>query len=183
MASSNVRVTTQIVQFGEGSGADPYADLHLSAEIDDRDDGLNGGDTDFQPGDTAYFLVFKSTSITLSNPVASAGSCAYQGTTSVEKVDFVSFANEDEGSLDVPAASIVSKDWVGQDLGATTLQSDQVTLKLDSPPSGIYAGVLRVTYVATATVGALVSPAALSVGGEEVTDFEIAVVIVGTAGS
>ena len=183
MASSNVRVTTQIVQFGLGSGADPYADLHLSAEIDDREDGLNGGDTDFAPGDTAYFLVYKSSNITLSNPVASAGSCSDQGTTSVNKTEFVSFANEDEGSLDVPAQSIISTNWIGQNLGAVALGADQTSLKLNSKPAGIFAGVLKVTYVASATVGALVSPASLNDGSAEVSDFEIAVVIVGTAGA
>ena len=181
MASSNVRVTTQIVQFGQGAGADPFADLHLSAEIDDRDDGLNGGDTDFAPGDTAYFLIYKSSNITLEAPVSSAGSCAYQGTTNVQKVDFVSFANEDEGSLDVPAASIISKNWIGRSLGDTSLQGDQMTLKLSAKPAGIFAGVLKVTYMGEATIGALVSPASLSDGTTEITDFEIAVVIVGTA--
>lgn len=180
MASSNVRVTTQIIQFGRDI-SDQYADLHLSAEIDDRDDGLNHGDTDFDPGDTAYFLVYKSTEITLEAPVASAGTCSYDGTTNVQQVEYVSFPNEKEGRLNVPAQSITAKEWVGQNLGDTTLGSDQMTLTLVSPPSGIYAGVLRVTYTATATIGKLVSPPSIPVGGEELTDFEIAVVIVGTA--
>ena len=181
MASSNVRITTQVVQFGTGTGDDPYANLHLSAEIDDRDNGRNGGDTDFQPGDTAYFLIFKSSNISLSAPVASAGSVSYDGTESVEKEDFVTFANEPEGNLDVPASSIISKTWIGNDLGDTALENE-TTLKLTSPPEGIYAGVLKVTYLAEATVGKLDS-APFASGNPTLTDFEIVVVVVGTAAS
>ena len=178
MASSNVRITTQVVQFGSGA-EDPYANLHLSAEIDDREDGRNGGDTDFQPGDTAYFLIYKSSSITLSSPVASAGSVSYEGTESVQKENFVTFANESEGNLDVPASSIISKTWIGNSLGDTELLNE-TTLKLTSPPDGIYAGVLKVTYMAEATVGKLDS-APFASANPTLTDFEIVVVVVGTA--
>ena len=180
MASNNVRITTQVVQFGTPSD-DGYADAHLSAEIDDRDGGLNNGDTDFQPGDTAYFLIYKSSNVTLSAPVASAGSVSYEGTTSVEKVDYVTFANEPEGSLDVPATSITSKEWIGANLGETELVNEQ-TLRLTSPPSSIYAGVLKVTYTGTATIGKLDSKP-FADANPSLTDFEIVVVIVGTAGN
>ena len=178
MASNNVRITTQVVQFGTATD-DASANLHLSAEIDDRDNGLNGGDTDFQPGDTAYFLIFKSANITLSSPVASAGSVSYKGTESVEKVDYLTFANEPESTLNVPAASIISKTWIGNSLGDTELLNE-TTLKLTSPPEGIYAGVLKVVYMAAATVGKLDSKPFADVN-PTLTDFEIVVAVVGTA--
>lgn len=180
MASSNVRITTQVVQFGTGSD-DPYANLHLSAEIDDRDNGLNNGDTDFAPGDSAYFLIYKSSSITLSLPVASAGEVSYQGTTTVRKEDFVTFANEPEGSIEVPASSIASREWIGNSLGDSELVNE-TTLRLKEVPEGIYAGVLKVTYDAIATVGKLNSKP-FADANPDLTDFEIVVVVVGTAGS
>ena len=181
MASSSIRITTQVVQFGTGSD-DPYSNLHLSAEIDDREaneGGLNGGDTDFAPGDTAVFLVYKSSTITLKSPVASAGSVSYDGTTTVRKTEFVTFANEPEGNLDVPAASLGTREWIGNDLGTVTLK-DETTLVLDSIPEGIYAGVLKITYDATATVGRLDSGPFAS-AHPEMTEFEIVVVVVGEA--
>ena len=181
MASSNVRITTQVVQFGTPTD-DGYADAHLSAEIDDRDGGLNGGDTDFQPGDTAYFLIYKSSNVTLSSPVASAGSVSYlPEPETVVKVDYVTFANEPEGTLDVPATKIDSREWIGADLGATELVNEQ-TLRLTDPPDSIYAGVLKVTYTGTATVGKLDSKP-FADANPSLTDFEIVVVVVGTVGA
>lgn len=182
--AQKVQITTQVVSFGKAASE---LGLHLSAEIDDRDDGYNLGDTDFDPGDTAYFLVYKYSGLTLLAPIASAGSVAYRDdkgnanvTVNITKTEYLTYANEDSASLSVPAKSITSRTWLGANLGTTSLQADEVTLKLDSPPASAYAGVLQVVYVAEATVGQLVSP--LSIPGPddtELTDFEICVVIVG----
>jgi len=175
--AQKVQITTKVIQFGKAASE---LGLHLSAEIDDRDDGYNLGNTDFDPGDTAYFLVYKYSGLNLLAPIASAGSVAYNATVNISKTEFLTFANEDSASLSVPAKSITSQTWLGSNLGTTSLQEDEVTLKLDTKPASTYAGVLQVVYVAEATVGQLISP--LSIPGPddtELTDFEICVVIVG----
>ena len=53
MSTATIRVS-----FGDGSSSVPGA--HLSAEVDSRPTGLNGGKTSFQPGDSCWFLVFIS---------------------------------------------------------------------------------------------------------------------------
>lgn len=182
--ASKVQITTQVIQFGKSVDE---LDLHLSAEIDDRETGYNLGDTDFDPGDTAYFLVYKYSGLTLQAPIASAGSVAYKdnngnagAVVNITKTEYLTFANEDNATLDVPAKSITSKTWLGTNLGDTTLQPDEVTLKLNTKPASSFAGVLQVVYVAEATVGQLVSPASIpGPGGEDLTDFEICVVIIG----
>lgn len=57
MANATVRV-----QFGDPDGTTTG---HLSAEIDARTDGLNGGKTAFTPGETVYLLVYASANVTV----------------------------------------------------------------------------------------------------------------------
>jgi hypothetical protein len=164
MASS----ATIRVQFGDPDGLGG----HLSAEIDRRADGLNGGKTSFNPGDTVYILVYKSDNVTLTDLEASAGSVAQTGYEIVTKTDEVFFEKEDSASLSTPADSIVSSQWFGRSLGSITLQADKQTVKSDS--EGV--AVAQVDYLTTAVVVALTSPASL--GG--LTDFSVLVVISGT---
>ena len=156
------------ISFGSGAGAG--AGGHLSAEIDDRPEGLNAGKTAFVPGDTAHFLVYKSANVTYSAPVPSAGSVTPGGTLTVEKEDDIAFADTDTASLPIPATGIVSVLWMGNQLGALALQDPQ-TVKASS--KGV--AVARVRYTATANAHALHSPA--SVAG--LTDYSILVFILG----
>ena len=53
-------------------------DGHLSAEIDSRPYGLNGGRTQYFPGDTCYVLVYKSANVTIkSTHVTGAGGVSF----------------------------------------------------------------------------------------------------------
>jgi hypothetical protein len=162
-------VTANItVSFGaEGAAADGS---HLSAAIDDRPDGLNGGDTSFMPGDVAYFLVYQSDNVTHDDPIPSAGAVAASGSVSVTRVEDITFANEDTATLSVPASGVSVK-WFGNALGKLTLQPDKMTVKADA--KGVAVG--RVTYTASAKAYGLTSP--LEIGGE--TDFSILVFILG----
>ena len=67
MANATIRV-----QFGNPDGSEAAG--HLSAEIDTRPGGLNGGRTSFNPGETAYILVYKSDNVSITDTICSAGS-------------------------------------------------------------------------------------------------------------
>jgi hypothetical protein len=168
MANATIRV-----QFGSPDGQGT-SEGHLSAEVDARPQGLNGGKTSFSPGETVYILVYKSDNVSITETICSAGSLSAQGTATVTVTDEMMFEETDNASLSVPArAGIDSSVWYGRSLGTLTLQSDKVTVK--SAVKGV--GVAKVTYEAQAQVYALASPAALN--GE--TDFSILALIKGSA--
>lgn len=162
-------VTANItVSFGDGADA---SSGHLSAEVDSRPDGLNEGRTSFSPGDTAHFLVYKSSNVSYNAPVSSAGSISARASgLTVTKEDDVQFADTDTASLSIPAQSIVSVTWLGRSLGSLAL-ADPMTLKASA--RGV--AVARVKYTAQADAWSLASPASL--GG--LTDFSILVFILG----
>ena len=166
MANATIRV-----QFGSPDGSDVG---HLSAEIDTRPGGLNGGRTSFNPGETAYILVYKSDNVSITDTICSAGSLSPQGSAVVSVTEELMFEDAESASLGKPARSGLSQTaWYGRSLGSLTLQSDKVTVK--AAAKGV--GVAKVTYDALAQVYALSSPATLN--GE--TDFSILAVIKGSA--
>jgi len=167
MANATIRV-----QFGNPDGS--AAAGHLSAEIDTRPDGLNGGRTAFSPGETAYLLVYTSDNVIITDTICSAGSLTAQGSAVVTVIEELMFEDVDTANLGKPARSGLSQTlWYGRSLGSLTLQSDKVTVK--SAAKGV--AVAKVSYDALAQVYALSSPATLN--GE--TDFSILALIKGTA--
>lgn len=167
MANATIRV-----QFGSPDGSN--ATGHLSAEIDTRPGGLNGGRTSFSPGETAYILVYKSANVSITDTVCSAGSLSAQGSAVVSVTEELMFEDSDTASLGKPARSGIGQSvWYGRSLGSLTLQSDKVSVKASA--KGV--GVAKVTYDALAVVYALSSPATLN--GE--TDFSILALIKGAA--
>jgi hypothetical protein len=166
MANATIRV-----QFGnpDGSGAEG----HLSAEVDTRPDGMNGGRSSFSPGETVYLLVYKTDNVSITDTICSAGSLSSNGTTSVTVTEEVMFEDSENASLPKPASGAVSVVWQGRSLGSLTLQSDKLTVKAGA--KGV--AVAKVTYTAQARVYALSSPS--SINGE--TDFSILALIKGSA--
>jgi len=165
MANATIRV-----QFGnpDGSGSDG----HLSAEVDTRSNGLNGGRSSFSPGETAYLLVYKSDNVSITDTICSAGSLSAQGSAVVTVTEELMFEDSEMATLSKPARSGISQSiWYGRSLGELVLHSDQVTVK--SLNKGV--AVAKVTYDALAMVYALSSPSALN--GE--TDFSILALIKG----
>lgn len=165
MANATLRV-----QFGnpDGSGADG----HLSAEVDTRPQGLNGGRSAFNPGETAYILVYQSDNVSITDTLCSAGSLTAQGSVVVTVTEELMFEDADTAQLSKPARSGLSQSvWYGRSLGSLVLQSDKVVVKAAS--KGV--AVARITYDALAQVYALASPATLN--GE--TDFSILALIKG----
>ena len=162
---------TITVQFTNPAAA-AAANAHLSAEIDSRPTGLNVGKSTFIPGATAYVLVYKSANVSLLPLQSSAGSFSYTGTVEIQHTDVLQFAGVATASLSVPVnGAIVSYKWIGRDLGVPVVAVDGKTVTV--PQSGV--GMLSVTYNATATIAALVSPATVS--GE--VDFSILALIKG----
>lgn len=168
MANATIRV-----QFGSPDGASGSGMTgHLSAEIDTRPDGLNGGRNAFSPGETVYILVYKSDNVSITDTICSAGSMSADGTTVVSKTEELMFEDADTATLQLPARSALSSTtWYGRSLGTLTLQSDKVTARASS--KGV--GVAKVTYEALAQIYALTSPATLN----GVTDFSILALIKG----
>lgn len=167
MANATLRV-----QFGN---PDSESSGHLSAEVDSRPEGLNGGRTSFSPGETVYILVYRSENVTITDTLCSAGSISPQGSTVLTLTEEVMFEDADTSQLPKPSrlSSLASSLWYGRSLGALTLQSDKLTVKAQS--KGV--AVAKVTFEAEALVYALTAPASLN--GE--TDFSILVLIKGAA--
>jgi len=155
------------ISFGTGTDASRG---HLSAKIDDRADGPNGGKTRFVPGDVAHFLIFKSANVTYQDPIPSAGSVTGGGAVVVEQEEDIAFADTDTATLRIPANAITSVTWLGNSLGALTL-TDPQTIKASA--KGV--AVARIKFSATAYAHALQSPASVS----DLTDFSILVFILG----
>lgn len=151
---------------------------HLSAEVDDRETGLNRGKTSFVPGDTVGILVYKSDNVTYDTPVVSAGTIRAGAAQTVTKTQDITFAGESTATLSVPATAITGTQWVGRQLGAITLAEDKMTVSVpanDDPKELV--GVCRVTYTAAAESWMLASPTSAAMGG--LTEFQIAVFFLG----
>lgn len=171
---SNLTFSTTI-NFGAAAGSAAAASTHLSAQIDSRPDGLNGGKTSFVPGETAYFLVFSSDNVTVDTPIATAGTISSAAVGAVEQSVDLTFADTNTATLPMPATSITGTTWMGNSLGSLTLGSDGVTVTAGA--SGI--AVARVTFDTTPEAYALASPS--TVAG--LTDFSILVFISGSLDS
>ena len=108
-----------VVSFGNQSAAATAANAHLSAQIDSRPTGLNGGNTSFNPGDTCWILIFMSDNVALDgDPVLSAGTLGGgQLVTGISITEQLTFANVNTASLSVPSTGITSSKWLGRSLG------------------------------------------------------------------
>lgn len=168
---ANAITTTLTVQFGQDSQG------HLTAEIDGRtaaEGGLNSGNNSFVPGDIAYFLVYKSTGVTIDSITTSDGSVSYVGTAVVPQEDVLIFSNERQASINKPLkpGQALTKVWMGTDLGALSVASDQGTVT--SATSGV--AVAKVNYNSDVLIYSLNSP--LTSGGLD--EFTINILIVGS---
>lgn len=163
MSNATIRVT--FGSAGAGAGA------HLSAEIDSRDSGLNGGDTSFQPGDNAWFLIYKSNKVSVESIKASAGSVLSGGEQVFSRTEDLQFEDDDSASLPVPSDGISTVQWIGNDLGGLTLGADGMSIKAAS--KGV--AIARVTFTVSPDAFAIQAPA--SVAG--LVDFPILVLVKG----
>lgn len=148
----------------------------LIAEIDDRDDGLNGGNTSFEPAALAWFLVYKSANVSYDAPIVTAGNILSGAGGTRQIVDeFITFTGSETGSTQYPANGSVTYKWVGR-AGGTVSVSGEGNIKVTPATVGDPVfGVLAVSYTAAYEAWGIQSPA--SVGG--FTTFPIVAFIIG----
>lgn len=147
---ADIRATLVVDFTGGDSQAD---DGILQLEIDDREDGLNGGQTSgFRPGDNVYLLRYKSSDVSIIKQFTTNGSIASAGSdTRIFVGEQISFDNSREVSLQHPAAGGFSLTWQGNQFDAQGNQKslsavlvDQNKVRLSEPGYGI----ALVTYTA-----------------------------------
>jgi len=128
MATNTVLTAHLVVQF-----SDAEANASVVAEIDDREDGYNGGRTTFYIGDTVHMLLFIPSGYTVDQVLTSAGAVAYVAEDYKEIETYLTYANEDSASLSYPISSLFTYSWLGTVAGAVS-NPDQFTAKLPVRP-------------------------------------------------
>jgi hypothetical protein len=163
---TEVVVATLNVTFNTDEDAGTAGRGTIKLEIDDREDGLNGGDTSFSPGDDAYFFMFKDESVTLitNTPVSTAGGVSSAGSGIKAIEDQISFTNSDTSSLNYPPNGGVSLEWFGRSyaLSGTTLSINNTLPEISGselkiPGGKKVIGVLKCTYNTTGSLWKLSS--------------------------
>ena len=158
-----------VVSFGK----DADSDAILIAEVDDRslqEGGLNNGRTQFLPGDTVTYLVYKH-KLSSTTHKSSAGTIS-QGLVNrsrqIEEV--VTFFDTVEGSVRYPIYSLDSVEWLGNNLGAMAAPGGT---QLRAATPGV--GVAIVKYTAQFDVWRLNSPS--QINGRD--SFDIGILVTG----
>ena len=107
MAAKNKVTATLNISFSDSSAGGGA----LSLEIDDRPNGLNGGNTSFKPGDEVGFLRFKADFIKIDTQSSTSGviESAGSGTKAIsgDDADYITFSGSNTASLKYPAAGNV----------------------------------------------------------------------------
>lgn len=117
MATNKVVTASLTVSFNE---TETSGDGYLSWEVDDREEGLNGGDTSFAPGDDAFLLLFKESNVELDETFTSGGTLAPSGGDQIyefrdKKAEYVTVTNSNTANLSKPAnMGAPSLSWLGK---------------------------------------------------------------------
>lgn len=164
-------VTTSIVvdfSAGDSGGV-------LTAEVDSRTLGLNGGKTSFAPGQSPAILVYKSNNVLIdgfdfSYPVTITS----LGIQVVEVEEFLQFVKTESATPGKPIHSDFTYKWLGNDLG--TLVGGEMVVTLTPNLSGLEIGLAKVNYKTNA-LAYRISGVPLSMDGE--TSFGIIIYLAG----
>lgn len=157
---AEVVVATLGVSFNvDGSDGSGNNQAVLKLEIDDREDGGNGGDTSFDPGESVAYLMFKDAKVSLVGHFVTAGGYSGGGPATKEVEENISFSNSNSSSLGYPPSGAVSMQWLGRSF---TITGTSITAnaalpevngsQLTIPGGKSVAGVLKCTYQATGTL-------------------------------
>ena len=132
---------------------------NIKLEIDDREDGLNNGNTSFKPGDDAYYWLFKDSNVTLLSHQSTAGGISSAGTDTKVIDENITFTNSDTGSLGYPPSSSVTLEWLGRsyEISGTTVRGNSTLPEVNGselvlPNGKKVAGILRCRYSSTGTL-------------------------------
>jgi hypothetical protein len=154
---TEVVVATLNVNFSEDTTATEGV---LKMEIDDREDGLNAGDTSFSPGDNVGFFLYKDSNVTVEyGPASTSGGITASGSASKDVDEYITFSNSDSGSLGYPPSGSVSLEWqgrclkiVGTEVTQTTTLPERTRSNLKMADGSSVAGVLRAQYSTTGSL-------------------------------
>ena len=139
-----------VVQFTKGDSGGV-----LVVEVDGREPsagGLNGGNSSFLPGDTAYLLLYKSPTVVIDWVESSLGAIYAGQLVSIAQEEDITFADTTEATIQYPAGFLDSYTWLGRNLGTVSLTNDN-QLRIPTPAAGDHAcGVCRVKYTTEARV-------------------------------
>lgn len=105
-------ITTSIVVKFSGSNDAAI----VSAQIDDRPDGLNKGRTEFRPGDDVGYIVFLA-GAKITKTTSTAGQIISAGGGLFSASEIIQFANAIDASTDHPITSGLSVAWKGRNGG------------------------------------------------------------------
>lgn len=131
------KITTSItIDFSSSDGASGI----LKAEVDNREEGFNEGNTTFYAGDSPVFLLYKSDNVTILKIESSYGSVSSIDTGTIDQEEFLIFAGAREASPAYPIKSGFSSKWIGKSGGSVTAEESQILLTKD------FTGVLKVNY-------------------------------------
>ncbi len=153
---AEVIVATLNVSFNVDDGTGDGAAGVLKLEIDDREDGLNGGDTSFAPGDDAYYFLFKDSSVSVIAHETTAGGKSSAGSGTKEIDENITFSNSDTSSLGYPPSGSVTMKWLGRcfEISGTSVLVNTTLPEIDGSELRMaggkkVAGVLNVVYDST----------------------------------
>jgi hypothetical protein len=147
-------VATLNVTFGEDTATNEGV---LKLEIDDREDGMNGGDTSFSPGDDVYYFLYKDDNVTVLEHFVTAGGITAQSSVTREIEDEkITFSNSDSGTLNYPPDGSVDMEWMGKcftiqngEVAANSELPNRTRSQLKIPRGKSVAGILRCNYDTT----------------------------------
>lgn len=136
-----------------------------SIELDSRPDGLNSGVTEFQGGDTIYFLLHLPLDAVVEDIITNEGTAVEWGRVDLDVIDVLVFnyPTELEQRLSRTPSSNVAMRWAGKGIpvspscygGAVTLPKPILKTTVKTKRS---IGVLICTYTESATVIKLETP-------------------------
>jgi hypothetical protein len=152
--ANEVIVATLNVTFDDDSTSESQGLLKL--EIDDREEGLNGGDTSFAPGDDVYYFLFKDSNITVLEHEVTAGGKTGVGSGTKTIDENVTFSDSDTSSLNYPPDGTVTMKWLGKcfEISGTTVKANTTLPEVSGSELKMakgkkVAGVLNVQYSST----------------------------------
>jgi hypothetical protein len=131
----------------------------LKLEIDDRENGLNGGDTSFSPGDDVYYFLFKDSNVDVLDHQVTAGGKTSQGSDTKSLDENITFSNSDTASLSYPPDGAVTLQWLGrsfeilgEDVYLNTTLPEITHSELKMPGGKKIVGILNCVYDSTGSL-------------------------------
>ena len=160
-------VTSLVVQFGSDSDASSV----LTAEIDSREDGHNAGNTSFTPGQVVYYLISKTSDVTILSQETTAGRLTYVATESFTEKETLHFAKESSATVSNPISGGYTTKWLGNAPAANVTLTSEIEFSLKDSEGSLVEGlgVLQVEYERTVEVYSL-SGLPSSLNGEDQYD-------------